>query len=94
MRSFCRWLLFLGGCTLICFRLYPSDQEWVSKLFQDDFVYAGANAFSLKLISDSGLSLKLYESYADNLTTLTHTTVIILEAVAIGIIFFVAAKKL
>lgn len=95
MRRLCRWLLFLCGTALICLRLYPSDlPEWASGLFHDDTVYALANALSLKVIQDSGLSLSLYQSYADNLATLIHTAVIALEAVAIGLVFFITARKL
>lgn len=94
MRLLCRWLLLLCGIALVCLRLYPTGQEWVSKLFHDDFVYAQANSFSLHLIRESGLSLDLYESYADNLTNLTHTTTVILEAAVIFIVSFVVARKL
>jgi hypothetical protein len=87
--------LFFCGTALICVRLYPLDQaEWVSNLFHDNVVYAEANALSLRVIRDSGLSLDLYKSYASNLTTLTHTVVVILEAVAIALVFFTAARKL
>jgi hypothetical protein len=95
MRRLCRWFLFLCGTALICLRLYPSGlPEWASKLFQDDAIYALANTLSLKVIQDSGLSLSLYESYADNLATLIHTAVMVLEAVAIALVFFVTARKL
>jgi hypothetical protein len=94
MRSLCRWLLSTCGIALICLRLYPADQEWVSNLFHDDFIYARANEFSVHLIKDSGLSLSLYEQHADNLTSLTKTTVIILEAAAIGLFFLILNRKL
>lgn len=94
MRRLCRWLLFLGGTALICVRLYPSSQEWVARLFHDDLVYEHAEALSLRLISISGLSLSLYGSHADNLTTLVQTVVVILEAVVIAFVFFTAARKL
>jgi hypothetical protein len=94
MRRLCRWLLFLCGTALICLRLYPDQAEWVPNLFHDDAVYALANALSLKIIEDSGLSMSLYASYADNLTTLVHTAVALLEAVAIALVFFVSARKL
>jgi hypothetical protein len=94
MRRFCRWLLLLCGTAIISLRLYPSDIEWVSKLFHDDLVYAHANALSLRVISESGLSLSLYGAHVDNLATLTHTVVIILEAVAVALIVLIAAKRL
>jgi hypothetical protein len=94
MRRLCRWLLFLCGTALICLRLYPSDPTgWASTLFQDDSVYALANDASFRFIKDAGLSLDLYESYAENLTTLVHTAVILLEAVAVALLFFVSARK-
>lgn len=94
MRRLCRWLLLLCGTALICLRLYPFDEtEWVSTLFQDDLVYAQANAFSLRLIRESGLSMKLYASYVSNLTTLTHTVVMLLEAVTIALVFLIASRK-
>ena len=95
MRRFCRWLLFLGGTVLICLRLFPSRPTgWASGLFQDDLVYTLTNAASFRVIKDAGLSLDLYESYVDNLTTLVHTAVILLEAVAIALVFFVSARKI
>jgi hypothetical protein len=94
VRRFFRWLLFLCGSVLICLRLYPSESEWVSKLFYDDYVYDRANVLSLRLVSESGLSLDRYSAHADNLATLSRAVVIILEAVVVALVFFTAARKL
>lgn len=94
MRRFFRWLLSSCGIVLICLRLYPSENEWVSKLFYDDYVYDRANALSLSLVSDSGLSLDRYSAHVDNLATLSRTVVVILEAVVIALVFFTSARKL
>ena len=95
MRRLCRWLLFLIGSTLVCLRLYPFERDdWVSQLFHDDFVYGQASSLSIRLIRESGLSLNLYASYADNLVTLAHATVVLLETVIIGVVFYIGVQRL
>ncbi len=95
MRRLCRWLLFLIGSTLVCMRLYPFERDdWVPQLFHDDFVYGQASSLSIRLLRESGLSLDLYSSYADNLATLVHAAVVHLETVIIGVVIYVSVQKL
>ena len=95
MRRFLHWLVLACGFALVCLRLYPSDDtEWISKLFFDDVVRAKAEAISLGLIGNLGMTATSTASYASNLTSLVHTFVILIEVVIIAVFFYLVARRI
>jgi len=95
MRRFLHWLVLACGFALVCLRLYPSDEgDWISNLFFDDVIRAKAEELSLQVIGSLGTTGSSGVSYASNLTSLVHTSVMLLEVVIIAIVFYLVARRI
>jgi hypothetical protein len=87
--------LLLCGVALVILRLFPTgEQGWISKLFFDDIIHARIEALTVKVISFLGLSSSAYQAFASNLASLGHAFAIILQVLAISLIFYIIARRI
>ena len=81
------------GAALVILRLFLTGHEgWISKLFFNDIIHARIEVLAVKAISFLGLSSSAYEGFASNLASLAHTFAIILQALAIGLTFYIITR--
>jgi hypothetical protein len=93
MRNAVHKFVILCGTVLVLLRFYPSDSGgWISKLFWDDVIQTKIEAVSTRVILFLGLYDSGYQLFAANLASLAHAFAILLQVLAIALIFYILAR--
>jgi hypothetical protein len=92
MKTITHWFLLLCGAVLVGLRLYPSDVDWISKLFFDDVIHDKMQSASVTIIQTLGITGISAPPYVANLTSLGHAVAVCIQAIGIALTFYIITR--
>jgi hypothetical protein len=92
MKRIVHWFLILCGAVLVVLRLYPSDVDWLSKLFFDDIIHDRMQSLSVTIIQALGITGSSAPSYVANLVSLGHVVAVCIQALGIVLTFYIVTR--
>ncbi len=93
MRNAIHKTLLWCGAALVLLRFVPAKPGgYLSRLFFDEAIHSRLAVLSLKAIMSLGVTVDQYKTQVSGLTSLAHAMSLIVEALAIALIFYVITR--